>query len=676
MNSFIYHINRYTAQLNLAINQGWQFNQEGAVVTNCQGKPLTKTQVLDKILSTLRQAPLYYAHGDPLMRFLTVIESYADTAGAKEKKNVEKVATKINEFIYARAKTVISCFQGEAARKVNVILDKKADQLQEQDYILLKDLANYFAFKRQLAHIFYQHAAIIETIRKLRKECPDIRIIDKPDKWTSLIDYQLPKNVTDIQFALFVMFQFRNNKKLACIDIDFLREVIQRKAETQDVSLQKYLNSFLRLHAIGCLCEEWDRVAEEKQIVEELDRLFVLPPVHLNEYTREFIHEPLAYRALIKTRRHPFGEDKIEYGKIAKELSEYNNANKEFDQLYTAIYEKIKDYQTLHPEANLPHLLPNEFVAIEDFIGPADIKIPVLTQIRQWEKEAAAQFALQKKSKPTVHEKPVSEPTLQPVSVEPELIVSSPPLVPSEEIEEENPPQEKEADASPTTPVVLPEITSLPIPTEISLKPPEKLLDQLLIETSPFQVKERIINWFIPGKNLPILNQESSFIHNFAWAANDILWQFGLRYPRKNDEGIHQPAIAMLCQTEHAMFLNSEVFHVTATFDHTLKEEETAPSRLPFSYNPSWLCYHRALTRRPQNENVVDEYLENGKNQFIDFPPLPSQRLHLEFPRDLLEKKYPDGSFIESSKGSIITIRDPKHDTNKKKCRLHFFVVR
>lgn len=694
MNSFIYHINRYTTQLDLVLKQGWQFNQEGAAVPKCQRKPLARKEVLSSILSTLKKAPLYYAHGEPLGKFLTVITNYKNTAIAKEKKEVEKVAKKINEFIQQRGKTVLSCFQGEPAKQVNVLLDTKAEQLKEENYLLLRELTTLFAFKRQLAHLFYQRAAISERIKELRETCPQVVIIDEQSSWTASITSPLPENSIDLQFYLFVLFQYQNNTNLAYTDVNLIKEIIRRKVSTQDKNLKAYLIGCLQLPIIASLCMQWDQLQTEEQAVEELDRQFSLPKDTIDPYSCEFIHEPSAYIELMRSKSalRPFGQEGKIYGEIAKDLfTYYHDSDKEFDQWYKAIYEKIVAYQNLHPQAQLPYFSPQKFASIKDFTSPEEINVPLLNQIRQWEREAIAEIEHQKtppdrpkkvpqpKPKPTISKEIVPSPKPQtPIKEEPSLV--SPGLVLSKEKEIEIDKVDLTQDKEEISQVALQTVTapSIVVPSiskETPLETPKKPLEQCLIETSPFHVKERIIQWFIPNENLPILNKESHFIHNFAWAANDILWQFGLRYPRENEQGICQPAITMLCQAEHSLFPKTELFYVTITFDHVLEQRDTS-SHLPIPFNPSWICYHRALTRRSQNMNIVDEYIKNGKNQFIDFPPLPSQRLHIELPSDLSEKKYPDGSFIESNSNSIITVRDPKHDTKIQKCRLHFFVVR
>ncbi len=78
-----------------------------------------------------------------------------------------------------------------------------------------------------------------------------------------------------------------------------------------------------------------------------------------------------------------------------------------------------------------------------------------------------------------------------------------------------------------------------------------KPLSLQLMESSPFRVKQRITKWFETNEIRAHINTKSPLIHNFAWAVNDILWQFGLRYPRENDFKQLQPALAMLCQVDH-----------------------------------------------------------------------------------------------------------------------------
>ena len=200
----------------------------------------------------------------------------------------------------------------------------------------------------------------------------------------------------------------------------------------------------------------------------------------------------------------------------------------------------------------------------------------------------------------------------------------------------------------------------------------ENSMHEMLCKASPFQMKHRISDWFKPVSNQPILNEESTLVHNFAWAVNDIIWEFGLKYPRKNDAGQFQPAIAMLCQVKHQLYPEPKLFQITVTFDHIL--EEQSPNKI--SYNSTWECYHRTLSRKNQDNETVEEYVSNGVYQFIDFPPLRPEYVNIEIKKSLLSKIYPDGSFIEKVESSIITVRDPKNDIGKNECRLLLFVVK
>lgn len=144
-----------------------------------------------------------------------------------------------------------------------------------------------------------------------------------------------------------------------------------------------------------------------------------------------------------------------------------------------------------------------------------------------------------------------------------------------------------------------------------------------------------------------------------------------MKYARENENGIYQPAIAMLCQVDHLLYKKPILCRITMTFDYNIPKNTHISS---LKFDPDWSCYHRTLTHRKQEEEVED-YIRNGKYQF-DFPTLPSQRCEINFPEELIKRKFPNGSYIDSVEGSVITVRDPKNDSGNVKCILQLFVVK
>lgn len=696
MLSLYQQINRYNVELNLAINRGWKFSEEGKISPACQGPEASKEKILTIMYDNLSRAPIYYLTGPLILNFLKKVTDYTKTLEKNETKQVKETVKKIQLYLNQSGQYIMSCFQTESAREVNTLLDKSPEALTEKDYRLLSGLANLFAYKRIQGYIFYQMAAITVNINRLRRDCPNLHIENLPDEWLPKIVQKIPTDPSDLQFWLIVQFYIVNHPKhLTERNPEFLKQIIKQKQDSTSADFKQFLNTYLILQGIASLCDEWHKLLDQmdiKRFASSLKATIAKIP-DFDRYTADFIHEPPAYIQLCQktTRWSPLSDEARGYGLIAKELFGYaDDTNKPFDAWYGAIYQKIQAYQSLHHEAELPIATPETFRASKDFTHPGDIKIPILAQIDQWEREElklrenkripakAPSTTFTKKSTPSKPKAFPSAPTEKPESretttSEPEAELSEF----SEELELELAPQSNSAqEVFPDKSQDIKEETSSPSASVLKPAgiPPRQetdpiLLKQLLRKTSPFGIDDRILAWFDPQQKPVGLNEESEFIHNFAWASNEILWRFGMRYPRANDRGVRQPAIAMLCQVDHPAYPTKKLFRVTLTFNQII-------SGSSFTYHSSLTCYHRTLTQREQNQKDVEDYIQSGKDQFIDFPPLPSQGVNINLPEDLKKTIYPDGSFVESVKGSVITIRDPKNDVSKLPCRIHFFVVR
>jgi hypothetical protein len=79
-----------------------------------------------------------------------------------------------------------------------------------------------------------------------------------------------------------------------------------------------------------------------------------------------------------------------------------------------------------------------------------------------------------------------------------------------------------------------------------------------LLKSSPFAVKKRVTDWFDPSASVKILDAESLLMHTFAWAAQQVIWEVGLRHYFLNNEGFYEPAIALFCDVQHQLFSKPE----------------------------------------------------------------------------------------------------------------------
>ncbi|PJD97955.1 MAG: hypothetical protein CK425_02170 [Parachlamydia sp.] len=696
MNSYAYYVGRYSAELQLAIDKGWQFDQEGKISPVCQGKVLSRDAVLTKIYKTLQSAPVYSMDKGKCRKFEESVRKYAASGSGDEGKKAKRISNQIQKLVKEKANHIFSCFFGSNANKVNSILDKDSTKITPKEYLLLYDLANLFAFERFTTHTFYHKASILQKMEELREKCPNINIKKESDATTNpFIVYEYPTSAIDCQLALWIEWHQMKEPDLTKVNPEVIKKIIQGKLESSDPKFQRYLEDRLMLYILYALASRWKEVGEEEMSYKELETLvceYKTDKETFDACSCEFIHHPASYTELGRrepTFATPF-DDPSEVAPIAKELRLYaSDTNNDFDKWYQAIYKKIQSYQqSNHPEAALPFFNPDKFSAYNNFIDKNDIAIPLMTQFREWEKTASLDFAKSKQQTEEASTKPKT------ASAKPKKNSSRRKfLKPVYEDREKEPSGEKE----PTEPVAqIGEslINTEPYQTAKNAQPKKKIkkssssaaskriatppaiiksIHEALAESSPFAVKKRVTDWFDPSVEVEILNKESKLIHNIGWAANLIAWELGTRYLHSNQfKGEFQPAIALLCDVQHAFFPKPELFLMTFTFDHIVDRESFNPE---FKYDPTWPCFHRALTRRDQYNQVVDEYMEIAKNQLIDFPALPSQAQQLQLSKEFDRRPFPDGSYIESIEGGVVTIRDPKHDTKLQQCRLRLFII-
>ncbi|CCB86510.1 putative uncharacterized protein [Parachlamydia acanthamoebae UV-7] len=657
--SCLSHFNKWSIELNLVSNKGWVYTENG-VVPSSDKPALSKGEILEKYLCILQKAPIYSVDEQARKKFTTAIVEYVDSDKDKEAYRTMK---KIQALIEKKERSISRDFFGNEAKALNVILDKKLENIQEAEYFLLYELLNRIANKRLYARSFYQIAAISEKINELMKKSPTnlklILIGDSNVKIDLYINEHL-LSIEDYSFFLFLQFCFHNPKREK--NDELFKEVIQKKAESSDHNFKHYLHAFLSICIIQELMGKRAEVIDDmNDLNEQITAFFENSKIEeqvLREYLKLFDWDANTFK-VDDIVFDLFGNQK--FGRMAKEIFECAKPIAPvLDQWYTAMYEKTVQYQKIHPNLPLPVVCAETFVSSKDFISQNDLNYSLLSKIQKW--EADAQRSFQQPKSPSKQSASTAKP---PQKKKKKKLRQTSFVVPEHE-------ETQEFEVSGTSSKMFKEKS-----TEITAPAPvisEKSIRQQLEESSSFRVASRVTDWFDQTKSHPILNEESLIVHNFAWAANEVLWLFGMRYPREKAPQIYEPAIALLCQVEHGLFSRAQTFRATVTFEHKIEKENVFnPS---FKYDPAWISYHRALTRRPQEQEMVEEFIANARDQFIEFPVLPSQRFHVELPSGVLKKIFPDGSYIESVTGSIVTIRDPKNDVGQKKCRIHFFIVR
>lgn len=614
--SFDQYLHKTSVEFGLSLDQIFQFDENFNLVKSCQKKASQK-KLLERILLNLESSQTYFLNEKIASNFLNNLERYVTTICQNEESQVAEVAKKIHELVKRRSTEKLDFFQGEGPKKIKNILNKFSKDILLVEYDLLVGAASFLAKRALQVHSAYKYSAIMEKISNLRKAHPKLLIYDENAYW---IDMKKPDCPKELQFFLFIKFHLHHDAELANADEKFIQTIVKNIVRSPNSEFRGFLDATLAIKIIAELMEEWEAMMTQKEKIDQLNALMnksAASNPNYHTYLQDFNAFPDSFFKIIKVTKISFFNSCQEYKKGAKAIhKDLIEKNIHFKKWYTAIFEKIKEFESIHPEQKslLPH--PEDYGKFHEFINYRDIQTPTEEKINQWKKDFTSEVKKEKKSlKAKVREEKLLS------NLEPD-------------IEEER----------------------------------GESFIQSLIETCPFKVKSRITDWFGPQiDELTHLNKESSFIHNFAWAANQVLWEFGLRYPRKNNNGLHEPALAMLCEVEHPLFQKKELFKMTATFDSQHPHKK---------YDPNWSCYHRTLTRREQDEEIVNEYFANGTHQFIDFPPLLSQRFNVDSSNLDVGFIFPDGSFIESVEGSVITIRDPKHDKGNIKCSLYLYVVR
>lgn len=176
MNSFAYHINKYSTELKLAITNGWQYNMEGKILPACTGKTLSKAVVLSTIYKTLQNAPIYSLDVTNCNTFIATIRDYTNSIPKNEIKRAQITSLKIQQLVNEKRNNILQCSTGFYAKKANTVLDKEAEKITPEEYSLLYDLTTMFAIDRFTTHIFYRRISLLLKMEELRKNFPNIKI--------------------------------------------------------------------------------------------------------------------------------------------------------------------------------------------------------------------------------------------------------------------------------------------------------------------------------------------------------------------------------------------------------------------------------------------------------------------------------------------------------------------
>ncbi len=620
----------FTTQLNL-VNQGMkQFNEEFALVDPSSSSQKTKQATLKHFEKKLEKAPIHYLHSEIIQKFNNQLNIYVSTKDNKslEYKKVKNIQKKVNE----KAKRVFSCFQTDAVRHIDAILNKK--DLAEKDQEWLLNIANIIAYDRVRSQRFCLHSLIIEKIASLQSKHPYIRYTQIDDKKQIHLDSPMPNTLEDILLFLQVLFKITNGADKALSDEKFLKEIITHQITHPNSNLQEFFQDVLIASIIHSLCTQFDQIIEDTTLKTAMEKECYLQEEY-QQISRELFHKPKSFSDIGKQlfpwrpidcaiKGHP---------QVAKDLQLYmDDTATDFDTLYQAMYKKLEG------SVFVPEISPDDFAKRKNLLNKDLMDLSrenwIRTTTEEIQKENSSNLAREESTVATQNSQIHS-------TDESAKILPSPPSSPVliDSLKNEN-------------------LEEIPISSTVEL---EKDLQTLLNASSPFAVHDRVIRWLDPTRNpieedekyqntLPQSYPDIHFRHNFAWIANSILWQLGLSYMREN-----QSAIAMLCQKEDA--LGKELFRATITFDGKITN-----SSMP-------TCYHRALTRI-QQEKLVEQYFSLAQDQHIEFPLLPSQQPKIDIPQAWFSPSG-DGSYVESVNGGVISVYDPK---NKKK--LHFFVVK
>lgn len=667
-NNYNHVINEYNVKLNLLNSFNLQIDTSGKISRKCEGEVLSRTAFLSQIFSNVNQTRVFYFDREQSNKLLDNVKKYA-TAADGEKAQALKITKKIESVIEKKRKAASFCSFGEGAKEINKILDLEPSKLSQKDYDLLYDLANALAQARYAAYSFHYQVSILKLIQKYKKQCPNATFTREGDTVTPSLKFYHSTDDNDCLLALKIELFCQQNPKLDKVNPELIKTIVKREKTSSDLDFKDYLKQRMKLHIIFGLMDKWEDVIDSIHGNAGFFNLDLKTDVKtLNKFTMHFIREPKNYVEIRQSfEPHPF-DYSGRYGKAAEDVkSSYRADGPELDIWYRAIYEKLSEGQKNHSSVSLPYMTPETYSSHIEFIEPEDILIPFEIEFNKWDEEFKKE-----------------------TNKENQLVKSSnTPKGSAGRKKKKNPPQRKFKVEYIEDEIELPVATSeveKPEKNSPSLDCKEKItnvenqnlqvdkkpsvdIHQLLVESSPFAVKERVTRWFNPN-HPEIRNQESLIVHNFAWAAQ-IAWEVGLRYYRLNDNGEYQPAIALLCNLDYHLYPKSELFMITMTFDHVVSKENINQ----YDFDPSWECYHRVLTRKDQG-GIVREYMKIAKQQYIDFPALPSRFENAEFGLSGAQKIYPDQSYIESIKDGIITIRDPKNDTRLKQCRMRLFDLR
>lgn len=608
-----------------------------------------KSKALRGILQSLQDARPLYVDSDAVRKLYESIHVYL--INDKITGPIKRIISNIETVVKDKKAQVAPCFDNKIGQQLNLIIDKCS--LTTDEYRLLYKIGDCFIFQRLFLQRFFQLAALKMAIIRLRKENPRFHFKVENSQISSSFEFSMPEDSEDAQFI--VKASLANWRAMKSVDINdsILYDVIDRKERSSDPSFKEFLGNHLASYQIDLIFQELVSplpsisrsealalLPEGKAVYEGVIKSVCPMQPHFNEVCTN-MHNIFQEEYLADVQRDLF--------------KHYQGMKGSFDEWYSAIYEKIVKHKGVDINAQLLSMEPKAFADTKfeyDFNT-----IPVVSKIRTIQEEIRSKIRKEKKEErknaiKARRQHPQSQKTKEPKTEMEGLRMSIP---------EEKEPLRSEAS-----------ISAEPQKRDPQAKKKERTDREYyreLNEASSFKMDEqRVLAWFGSTPPRDLLTQDSPFVHNFALAVNDILFLHGARYVRQSSRGEHQPAIVMLCQVDHAMYQKPTLFIVTTTFSACIE-----PTSSLSAWDKSWCCYHRTLSKREQNHRLIDDYVAVTRDLCVDFPPLPSQVRQLQLSDELINKTYPDGSYIEKIEGSVVTICDPKHDQGHNQCRIHLF---
>lgn len=631
--TFSHCLQEATVHLKL-MKVGCKLNINGEFDSNGTIEP-DKYKVLGKILKNLQAAPVIHISEPIISRFFTIFKEY-QSSDAKILNTMKKIFACIAKL----SSTVMEWQAGEISNQIDNALCNPVSL--KNNAKILYEFCDWHILKRVQWRVICRFIAAIRKIHSLQRlfSNADIsfnkEIISIIVHCPTLSDTNQQLTMLKSQLAI---EQPQNS-------VGFIEYVVKEQLSTSSQAYKIYLQDVIYALAIIHISRNWlnheeDNLYERQSLkIKEFDIALV------KSFSNDFLKETEDFMKLKKKcdKINPSIEEQDckKDSIVLEQQFEYSRSmNEALDRLYSYCYHKLKDCKSQF----LPELSPQELSDMKNIFTKNQTSVPIfdkvkilkneLKSIRKIEKLKQEEQAQQKrilKEKPNSNLQLIAEPFLGETNVD--LVGIEAPIKGLE----------KEVGSGKT---------QVSKPAKKSINPFKyQFNENQFNNNSPFKMDERVLDWF---NDSHIQNaSRSSIVHNFALVINQIVWERGLHYQHYHEEKqIHEPASTMLCKIKHPFF-NESIMTITMTY---------------YKKANSVVCYHRALTQKEQQEQDVRDYVKLTRSK-IDFPELPNQSQKLSPSIDkLMNRSYPDGSYIKSVDDQIITVNDPKN-----KCKIYLFV--